>query len=153
MHEAKAVVAKREEMARLVKEERVRTGQPGEEITEEQRIRQAQDEIGSETMQRKEEMVREYQKLERDLQSAIRLLDKFTEQEKDKVKKIASMLPSELARFLTMNEKLYSRKIALRAQLSKWLAFSRQSKDSLSKLNAPRLLKLASLSALLRMGR
>jgi len=153
MHESQAAIMKREELARLVKEERIRTGQPGEQLTEAQRLAISQEETGQVAMQRKEELVEEYQKLEHDLQNAIRVLDKFTEQEKDKVKKIAAMLPSELSRFLTMNEKLFTRKIALRSQLSKWLAFSRQSKDSLSKLSAPRLLKLASLSTLLKLGK
>jgi len=58
------------------------------------------------------------------------------------------MLPRELSAFLLLHEKDFVKRRALRAQLSKWLAFSRGSRKSLASVSLPKLVGLAALSSL-----
>lgn len=104
-------------------------------------------------LQRREEIVREYARAERELREAIRVLDGFSGPAKARLRRIAAMLPSGLARALLENEKGFSRRNALRAQLLKWIAFSRKGKKSLLSMPSSRLLKLVSLSSILRLGK
>ncbi|MCX8198174.1 MAG: hypothetical protein N3F07_03210 [Candidatus Micrarchaeota archaeon] len=150
--EARLKIEKRERMASLIKQENV-VPIGKEPVSEEQKAKEAAEEASKIAMQRKEEIVKEWEKLEKDLQIAIKVLDKLSEQERDKVRKIAGMLPRELANFLTINQRAYPRKIALRLQLSSWLAFAQKSRSAFSSLTPSRLFKLASLSSIFkRMG-
>jgi len=148
--ELKAINLKREELINMLKTENPVAVSLEEKKLEQEISKKLNTELEKSIMQRKDELVARLEQYEKDIEKAIRVLDKFSEQEQEKVKKIASLLPSELREFLLKNENLFTKKLALRIQLSKWLAFSRKSKKALSGLNPARILKFASLLNLLK---
>ena len=159
MREEQALEAKRLQLARLVTpyEERQKAEEEARQKAEKEKAGQAGSELVEKAnelaLQRRGELSREYEKEEKQLREAIRALDSFSEDEKDKIKKIAAMLTQELSRFLLAHEKKLARRRALRAQLLRWVAFCRGSRKSLLGMPASRLLKLVSLSSILSLGK
>ena len=150
MHEKKEEDAKRERLERL---EGIRPGEPRIIVLhpEEERLKAAaSQEVMREAEKRQAELVSEHADVERKLEAALDKLDTFKKDEKANVKKIAAMLPSELARAILSGSGKYAKRKALRKKLMDWLAFSRSGKSAVSSLSLGRLLKLASLSSLLR---
>ena len=101
-------------------------------------------------LERRDELLHEYDKLEKQLTLALEKLEEFAKDEKEMVKKVAEMLPRELANFLLSHEKSFSKRAALKRQLMKWLAFSRTSKKSLLLTSMDKLVKVFALSKLLK---
>jgi len=150
MHEKKEEDAKRERLERL---EGIRPGEPRIIVLhpEEQRLKaMASAEIMREAEKRQAEMVGAHAEIERRLEAAMVKLDTFKKDDEANVKKIASMLPSELARAILSGGGKYAKRKALRKRLEGWLAFSKKGKGAVASLSLGRLLKLASLSSLLR---
>jgi len=150
MHEKKEEDTKRERLERL---EGIRPGEPRIIALhpEEERLKaRASQEIMREAEKRQAELVGEHAYVERKLEAALEKLDTFKKDEEANVKKIAAMLPSELARAILSGSGKYAKRRALRKKLMGWLAFSRSGKGAISSLPLGRLLKLASLSSLLR---
>ena len=149
MQEERAAEQKREELSRLVSPQgaaqKVRTGGAGAVAGGE-----LMDDAAKLALARQDEQAREFAQAEKQLNTAIKTLDKFSEDEADKAKKIAAMLPAELSRYILLHEKALSKKRALRAQLSKWVAFSRSGGKALAAMPSSKLIKLAALSSFLR---
>ncbi|VVB99879.1 Uncharacterised protein [uncultured archaeon] len=101
-------------------------------------------------IQRRQELVKEYVKVETELLSALDKLDSMAKEEKFQVKKFAAMLPRELSRYVLSREKLFSKRTVLRKQLVKWIAFCRDGRGSISRMPLNRLIKMISLSNLFR---
>jgi hypothetical protein len=150
MHEKKEEDAKRERLERL---EGIRPGEPRIIVLhpEEERLKaKASQEIMREAEKRQADLVGEHAEIEGRLEAAIAKLDTFKKDDGANVKKIAAMLPSELARAILAGKGKYAKRRALRKRLMDWLAFSRSGKGAIAALSLGRLLKLASLSSLLR---
>ncbi len=145
---------KKTELARLVvaPRERERVAQIKKGI-EGKKKAQVQEEAASLALERRQEVLDEYDKAEKKLDEAIKVLDQVSLDNKEEMKKVISLLPSEISRVALRRDTLMSRKIALRAQLVKWLAFSKDGKASLLSMPGARLLKLVSLSSLLKIGK
>jgi hypothetical protein len=97
---------------------------------------------------RRDEVVNEYTKVEADLKTAIAVLDSFDTDKKENLQKVANMLPHELSAHLLLHEKDFVKRRTLSMQLSKWLAFSRGSRKSLSSVSLSKLVGLAAISSL-----
>ncbi|MFA6213960.1 MAG: hypothetical protein WC717_01650 [Candidatus Micrarchaeia archaeon] len=150
MHEKREEDARRERLERL---EGIRPGEPRIIALrpEEERLKaKASAEVMREAEKRQAELVSEHAKVEEKLEAALARLDTFKKDEEANVKKIAAMLPSELARAILSGSGKFAKRRALRKKLEGWLAFSRSGKSAVSALPLGRLLKLASLSSLLR---
>lgn len=153
--EVRIVAAKREELSHLIKAkqeqepkiipvERIKAPsgrQPEEKLEEEVKI----------ALQRKGEVAEEYEKTEKELKKAIEILDSLSKDDKQWLQKAASALPPELAKIIRARAPDLAKRKALKAQLVKWVAFCRDGRDSLSKMPASRILKLVSLSSLLKL--
>jgi len=116
---------------------------------EEARIR-ATHETEKEAEKRIEALVKEHEGAEKQLEAVLAKVDTFKRDGEGNVKKVATMLPSELAQAILAGRGKYAKRKALRKQIENWLAFSRSGKKSLSSLPLGKLLKLASLSSLFR---
>ncbi|MFA6328249.1 MAG: hypothetical protein WCY41_02295 [Candidatus Micrarchaeia archaeon] len=150
MHEKKEEDARRERLERL---EGIRPGEPRIIALhpEEERLKaRASQEIMREAEKRQAELVGEHAEVEMKLEAALAKLDTFKKDEAANAKKIAAMLPSEFARAIMSGSGKYAKRKALRKKLEGWLAFSKSGKGAISSLPLGRLLKLASLSSLLR---
>ena len=150
MHEKKEEDAKRERLERL---EGIRPGEPRIIAIhpEEERLKaKASAEIMREAEKRQADLVSEHAGVETRLEAALTKLDTFKKDDEANVKKIAAMLPSELARAILSGSGKYAKRKALRKKLESWLAFSKGSRSAIASLPLGRLLKLASLSSLLR---
>lgn len=142
---------KRHELARLVvdrvEQEKVASVRRGLE-------KKSKAEIGAQasslTLERRQEVLAEYEKAEAKLQEAIKVLDSVQSDDREEMKKVASSLPRELAKMVLRKDTLLSRRRAMRAQLVKWLAFASGSKGSLAAMSPSKLFKIASLESLLR---
>jgi hypothetical protein len=154
--EARIVVAKREQLshlmdarqeeAKIVPADKIKSAsgkQADEKLDEEVKI----------ALQRRGEVVEEYEKAEKELKKAIDMLDDLSKDDKQAFQKATSALSPDLAKLIRARAPDLAKRKALRAQLVKWVAFCREGKDSLSKTPASRLLKLVSLSSLLKFGR
>lgn len=150
--EQRAAEQKREELSRLISPEHAKAARHGAE-SEEEKTRGLIADPASLALARRDEESEEFEKAEKRLKDAISALDKLPEGEKDIQKKIAAMLPAEISRYILAHEKKLAKRKALRAQLSKWAAFSSASKKALDAMPASRLIKLASLSSFLRLGK
>ena len=118
---------------------------------EEERLKaKAATEIMREAEKRQAELVSAHAEVERTLEAAIAKVDTFKKEDPANAKKIAAMLPSELARSILSGSGKYAKRKALRKKLENWLAFSKSGKGAIASLPLGRLLKLASLSSLLR---
>jgi len=148
--EQRAAETKRGELLRITHNQHIEDAKVISLPPAEIKVAQAVEMLATE---RREELVREYGKMERDLVNAAKLLEELPGTSKEKLGAIAALLPDELARTLLSREKGMSRRGALRAQLVKWIAFSRNGKKSLISMPASKLLKLAALSSLLKLGR
>ncbi len=104
-------------------------------------------------LERREEEKEAFEKTEKTIGAAMETLEKFAGNERDAAKKISAMLPSELSRYILSHEKKLSKKRALRSQLSAWAAFCRAGRKELTALPSSKLIKLASLSSFLKLGR
>ena len=150
MHEKREEDAKRERLETL---EGMRPGEPRIIVlhSEEERLKaKASPDIMREAEKRQAEIVSEHADVERKPEAALEKLDTFKKDDGANVKKIAAMLPSELARAILSGSGRYAKRKALRKKLENWLAFSKSGRSSISALSLGRLLKLASLSTLLR---
>ena len=150
MHEKKEEDAKRERLERL---EGIRPGEPRIIVLhpEEERLKaKASTEIMREAEKRQAELVSEHAEVERSLEAAIAKIDTFKKDDGANVKKIAAMLPAEFARAILSGSGKFAKRKALRKKLENWLAFSKSGKSAVAALSLGRLLKLASLSSLLR---
>lgn len=150
MHEKKEEDARRERLERM---EGIRPGEPRIIVLHPEEVRLkavASQEIMREAEKRQAELIGEHTYVEKKLEAALVKLDTFKKDEEANVKKIAAMLPSELARTILAGSGKYAKRRALRKKLMGWLAFSRRGKSEVSSLSLGRLLKLASLSSLLR---
>jgi len=139
------IEAKRSELVRIItnRQEKAAAGAKVKVEEEAEKI----------ALERREGLVREYEKIERDLKEAVKALDAFSGTNFERFKRVCDMLPEELALALLAKEKGFERRGALRAQLVKWIAFARKGKRQISSISAGRLLKLAALSSLLRLGK
>jgi vacuolar-type H+-ATPase subunit I/STV1 len=138
---------KREGLERL---EGVRIGEPRViALTPEESRLKAVQKTEQEAEKRRLELIREHEGAERQLDAAIAKLDSIKD-EREAVKKAATMLPSELARAMLTGGGRYAKRKAAKKKLLAWLAFSRSGKSALSSLSLGKLLKLASLSSLFR---
>ncbi|MFA6214826.1 MAG: hypothetical protein WC717_06155 [Candidatus Micrarchaeia archaeon] len=150
MHERTDEEQRRERLVRL---EGARPGEPRLIVlhadSEKLRLKASQEILG-EAERRQAELVLKHEEAERMIEAAILKLDTFKKDAPENVKKIAAMLPSELARAILAGSGKYAKRRALRKKLEGWLAFSRSGKSAVSSLSLGRLLKLASLSSLLR---
>ncbi|MCX6771893.1 MAG: hypothetical protein NTX79_07610 [Candidatus Micrarchaeota archaeon] len=150
MHEKKEEDAKRERLERL---EGIRPGEPRIIVLhpeEERQKAQSSNEIMREAEKRQADLVSEHAEAERRLEAALDKLDTFKKDGAANAKKIAAILPSELARAILSGSGKYAKRRALRKKLESWLAFSRSGKGAIASLPLGRLLKLASLSSLLK---
>jgi len=150
MHEKKDGDARRDRLERL---ESVRPGEPRLIVLhpEEERLKaRASQEIMREAEKRQTLLVSEHENVERKLEAALVKLDDFKKDDEANVKKIAAMLPSEFARAILSGNGKYAKRKALRKKIEDWLAFSKSGKSAVASLSLGRLLKLASLSSLLR---
>jgi len=150
MHEKRDGDAKRERLERL---EGIRPGEPRIIVLhpEEERLRaKASQGVMREAEKRQAELVGAHAEVERKLEAALVKLDTFKKDEGANVKKIAAMLPSEFARAILSGSGKYAKRKALRKKIENWLAFSKSGKSVVAALSLGRLLKLASLSSLLR---
>ena len=155
MQEERAAEQKREELSRLVSPQgaaqKVRaSGAAAAGAGAASASVEMLDDSAKLALARQDEQAREFMQVEKQLNTAIKTLDKFSEDEADKAKKIAAMLPGELSRYILLHEKALSKKRALRAQLSKWMAFSRSGGKALAGMPSSKLIKLAALSSFLR---
>ena len=146
MHEAKEEEEKRERLERM---EGIRPGQPRIIALTPERMK-AENEVMREAEKRQAELVSEHAEAERKLEAALDRLDTFKRDEPANAKKIAAMLPSELARAILSGSGKYAKRKALRKKLENWLAFSRSGKSAISTMSLGRLLKVVSLSSLLK---
>ncbi|MFA6489305.1 MAG: hypothetical protein WCT52_01355 [Candidatus Micrarchaeia archaeon] len=151
MQEQRMAEQKREELAKLISPEHVKAAHRAG--TGEEKAREIAVESAALALARRDEEMAEFEKAEKQLKGAISAIDKFPEGEREIPKKIAAMLPAEIARYIIAHEKKLARRKALRAQLSKWAAFSLASRKALAAMPSPRLIKLASLSSFLRLGK
>ena len=150
MHEKMEEDARRERLERL---EGTRPGEPRIIVlnSEEERLKaRSSHEIMREAEKRQAQLVSEHAEAERKIEAALDKLDTFKKDGPANVKKIAAMLPSELARAILSGSGKYAKRRALRKKLEGWLAFSKKGKGAVASLPLGRLLKLASLSSLLR---
>ncbi|MCX8194655.1 MAG: hypothetical protein N3G22_00905 [Candidatus Micrarchaeota archaeon] len=151
--EQQAIAQKREELARLIEapqakliiQEAKKEGS-AEKEEEMEKARQI-------ALQRKEELIEEYQRTEKKIAEAIKVLDKLESDKKEELQRIASMLPRELEAVVLRRGHLLASRKALKAQLVKWLAFSSATRYALKNMPPERLFKLISLSSLFRFGR
>ena len=141
---------KREELARLITPERMQAARGGTSPDKAVTLAAETERIA---LARRDEELKEFEKAERSLDEAIKTLDHLPGGDKNAAKKIASMLPAELARFIIINEKRLAKRRDLRAQLSKWAAFSSSGRKALHAMPASRLIKLVSLSSFLKLGK
>ena len=150
MHQKIEEEQRRERLERL---EGIRPGEPRIIVLrpEEERLKaKSSQEIMREAEKRQAELVGEHAEVERKLEAALGRLDTFKKDEAANVKKIAAMLPADFARAILSGSGKYAKRKALRKKLENWLAFSRSGKSAVAALPLGRLLKLASLSSLLR---
>ena len=147
MQEQRAAEQKREELSRLVSPQGAAQKAAGAGAVAGGEL---MDDAAKLALARQDEQAREFSQAEKQLNTAIKTLDKFSEDEADKAKKIAAMLPGELSRYILLHEKSLSKKRALRAQLSKWITFSRSGGKALAAMPSSKLIKLAALSSFLR---
>ncbi len=110
-------------------------------------------EAASLALERRQEIIEEYERAEKKLGEAIKVLDHGSSDEKEEMKKVTSMLPAEISRLVLRRGTLMAKRMALRAQLVKWMAFCISSRQSLLSMPSSRLLKLAALSSLLKIGK
>ncbi|MFA6907330.1 MAG: hypothetical protein WC263_00715 [Candidatus Micrarchaeia archaeon] len=149
-HEKREEDARRERLERL---EGIRPGEPRIIVLrpEEGRLKaRSPQEIMREAEKRQADLVSEHAETERRLEAALGRLDDFKKDEAANVKKIAAMLPADLARAILAGSGKYAKRKALRKRLEGWLAFSKSGRGAIAALPLGRLLKLASLSSLLR---
>ena len=150
MQERKEEDAKRERLERM---EGIKPGEPRIIVLrpEEERLKaKASQDVMHEAEKRQAELVSEHAEVERKLEAAMDKLDTFKKDDEANARKIAAMLPSELARAILAGSGKYAKRKALRKRLESWLAFSKSGKSAVAALSLGRLLKLASLSTLLR---
>jgi len=150
MHQKKEEEQRRERLERL---EGIRPGEPRIIALhpEEERLKaHSPQEVMREAEKRQAELVSEHAEIERGLEAALGRLGAFRKDEAANARKIASMLPPELARAILSGRGRYAKRKALAKKLEGWLAFSRSRKGAVASLPLGRLLKLASLSSLLR---
>jgi len=148
-----ATTARREDFAKLIVDERAKTARIRAEKDSEEKQREIAAEAVKIALQRHNEELEAFEKTEKQLQDAIKTLDKFGEDEKEKLKKIAAMLPDGLSRNLLLQARRLAKKRALRAQLAKWAAFCSEGKKSLASMPSSRIIKLVFLSSFFSLGK
>jgi len=145
---------KEEEGKRRERLERLEGGRAGEPkiialMPEEARMRAVQ-ETQREAERRREALVKEHEEIEMQLEAALVKIGSFKRDGQANAKKIAAMLPSELAKAILAGKGRYAKRKALKKQIEGWLAFSKGGRMSVASLPLGKLLKLASLSSLLK---
>jgi len=136
---------KKEELARLVLLPGVKAASPP--------THKVEAEPSSLVLSRREEVLAEYEKTEKQLETAIKVLDQLETENREDMEKAASMLPKELSKLVMRKKSLLSSRKALRLQLVKWVTFCTDSRQAIKDMPGSRLLKLASLSTLLKIGK
>ena len=151
--EMRIVAQKKEEMARLVEVKQAEQKAADENQAHEAKLVDA-NRVSQDALQlalgRKKELEDDYLKAEQQLRAAVDKLDALSKGDKERLEKIAAMLPSQLSRQLLSDREKYAKKAALRKQLMKWIAFSQKSRNSLLSMPLDRLKKLVGLSSLFR---
>jgi hypothetical protein len=99
-------------------------------------------------LERKEELAESYLEVEKRLSAAVDKLDALAKDDPASLQEIVDGLPLELRRKLSRKE--LSKRVLLRRQLVKWLAFARGGRRSVASLTLDRLKKIVSLSSLFR---
>ena len=150
MQQKKDEEQRRERLERL---EGIRPGEPRIIVlhSEEERLKaRSSQAIMREAEKRQAELVSAHADVEEKLEAALERLGTFKKDEGANAGKIAAMLPADFARAILSGKGKYAKRKALRKKLEGWLAFSRSGKGAVASLPLGRLLKLASLSSLLR---
>lgn len=154
VHQQQATEEKKEELARLVIAQRDHQRAAAlKRPLEGKKRAEVEVEAASLALERRQEVIVEYERAEKKLEEAIKVLDSGSSDEKEEMKKVASMLPAQLSRLVLRRDTLMAKRRALRAQLVKWTAFCAGSRASLLSMPSSRLLKLAALSSLLKIGK
>lgn len=154
MRQQQAAEEKKEELARLVIAPRERQKAASLKRSLEGKKRaEVENEAASLALERRQEVIEEYERTEKKLSEAIQVLDQSSTDGKEEMKKAANMLPSEICRMVLRRDTLMAKRRALRAQLVKWMAFCTGGRQSLLSMPSSRLLKLAALSSLLKLGK
>ena len=97
---------------------------------------------------RREEVLKEYARMEKKLLEAAKMLERTSMEEKEAVRKAQACLPRELARLARVREGRLAKRALLRKLLAKWLAACRRGKGILASLPKGKLAKIASLFSL-----
>jgi len=151
--ERQAAIQKKEELARLIEAPRIgQLHSEAKKVGAEEAKEKEEEKVKAIAMQRRDELVEEYASAIKKMEEAIKVIDAMETDKQEELKKVASMLPSELYKLAISRSNALSSRTALRAQLVKWLAFAAGTRQLLKGLPPSKLLKLASLSSLLRLG-
>ena len=105
--------------------------------------------VVKEIIARREELIKKYEEIEKELNETIYRLSQLDEESEERVKKIVKgMLPAQLYKKLLKRKKSLFKRRAMIKLLKKWLVFCKDGKARLLKVSIGRLLKMVSLSSL-----
>lgn len=144
---------KKDEMARLVEEGKVRAvaiGKDEARAVEKQEGRSRAHEAIDAALERRKELTQEYLEVEKELKAAVDRLDALARDDKENVDKVASMLPKELSVYLRARERQFAKRLLLRKQLVRWIASARSGRKAVLTLPLDKLKKMVGLSSLFR---
>lgn len=148
-HESELSAEKREELSRLVSADE--KSRAGERAIGHEDARRRLEEANRLALERQQMLLREYENLEKQLSDAAKMMESFNGERRELEEKLSAKLPGTFAHEL-LSKQLRSKKAAL-AEIHKWLAFCSEGKKSLLAMPSSKLLKIVSLSSLLRLGR